>query len=102
MAFRVGMLVDNMARSIEPWGFDVRGHDITQQNVSHGGIGTDSIRKAVSCDRPAWTYLVAGQDTETDLCEFDEENNVSKTFIPRNIYDFTWSNSAAILTRVLS
>lgn len=94
-----------MARSIEPWDFDVRGHDITQQNVSHGGIGTDSIRKAVSCDRPAWTYLVAGQDTETDLCEFDEENNnVSETFklIPRHVYDFTCTNSAAILTRVLS
>lgn len=80
VAFRVGMLVEKMARCIEPWEFDAQGNDKIHHNLPHGDIRTDMKRKAVNDERPSWTFLMAGSVTEEALNDFNEENNVSLAY----------------------
>lgn len=74
VAFRVGVLVDKMARCIEPWEFDARENDNIRDTR------TDVTRKGLDGERPSWTLLMAGLGTEEALRQFNEENNVSLTF----------------------
>lgn len=85
VAFRVGMLVDNMARCIEPSEFVAHDNKKIHNDVTHGDIGTDVKRKVFSGERPSWTFLMAGSSTEEALHEFIEENNVSRTFCSQHI-----------------
>lgn len=85
VAFRVGTLVENMARCIEPWEFEAQDNNKIHKNATHGDIRQDVKRKAVDGERPSWTFLMAGSHTEEALHDFIEENNVSLTFSSQNI-----------------
>lgn len=85
VAFRVGMLVDKMARCIEPWEFDAQDNGTIHNNVAHGDIKIDLKRKAVDGERSSWTFLMAGSGIEEALRDFNEENNVSLTFNSQHI-----------------
>lgn len=80
VAFRVGMLVEKMARCIEPWDFEAQDNDKIHKSGTHSDIRQDVKRKAVDGERPSWTFLMAGSNPEETLREFIEENNVSLTF----------------------
>lgn len=84
MAFRVGVLVEKMARCIEPWEFEAQNKE-EKHSIIHGDIRTDVKREAVNGERPSWTFLMAGSGTEEALRDFVEDNNVSLTFSPQHM-----------------
>lgn len=80
MAFRVGLVVDKMARCIEPWPLDANGGEKAHNTVYRYNTGSYMSQKAVPSERPVWTFLMTGSDAEESLCQFNDESNVSVAF----------------------
>lgn len=80
LAFRIGILVDNMAGCIEPWGGDAQGGERKPNDAAGGSLRTQTQRTTVTGERLPWSFLVKGSDTDAVLCKFNEESNVSNIF----------------------
>jgi hypothetical protein len=75
------MLVDKMARCIEPWNYDAKNDGKTQYNKKLDGTFETFGQQSRGPDgRLPWTFLVTGSDVDACLRKYNEENNVSWTF----------------------
>lgn len=80
LAFRIGILVDKMARSIEPWNYYSQNNEKPNNDILGSTFDTGVQQSAVRGDRLPWTFLVTGTDVDAALCKFNDEYNVSQTF----------------------
>lgn len=74
------MLVDKMARCIEPWNYNAQNNEKTRNHMLGSTFDTGVQQSAVPGNRLPWTFLVTGSDVDAALRKFNEEYKVSQTF----------------------
>lgn len=81
LAFRIGMLVDKMARCIEPWNCDAKINGKPRNDILGDTFDTGVQQSAICGERLPWTFLVTDSEVDAALCRFNEDYNVSQTSI---------------------